>query len=87
MAGPWGLLAQAALQSVAHTAMWWRRAEPEPTGWYLPGCAILLQDLLRGGSRLLDSAQCNLFTLEKKNKSWLKKKKVMQRMPRPNEVL
>ena len=46
--------------------MWWGRAEPKPTGWRLPGCAILLQDLLRGGIQLLDSAQCNLLTLEKK---------------------
>jgi hypothetical protein len=68
MVGPWGLFVQAALQSAARTAMWWGRAEPKPTGWRLPGCAILLQDLLRGGIQLLDSAQCNLLTLKKKKK-------------------
>ena len=30
------------------------------------GCAILLQDLLRDGIVLLDSAQCNLSILKKK---------------------
>ena len=37
-------------------------------GWCLPGCAILLSDLSRGGCLLLDSAQCNLSTLKKKKK-------------------
>ena len=62
MVGPWGLFIQAALQSAA--AMGWVRAEPKLTGWRLPGCAILLHGLVRGGARLLDSAHRNLLTLE-----------------------
>jgi hypothetical protein len=34
-------------------------------GWCLSGCAILLSDLFMGACMLLDSAHCNLSTLEK----------------------
>ena len=48
-------------------------------GWCLPGCAILLSDLSRGGCLLLDSAQCNLSTLKKKKKKKNKVRPVLLR--------
>jgi hypothetical protein len=40
---------------------------PDLIGWCLSGCAILLSDPLVGACMLLDSAHCNLCTLEKKH--------------------